>query len=328
MPVSILSCNLDRSTAELAEFKVEKNNGSAGSYKLRYNIVMQARSGPINVALQALSGSPNAAPGLWSTYSYQGDTDTASFCKKITVERDLKVETRYYLTANFEPAEPGEIPDISNPTTPNGSPIKSVTNPLNRSPVFWWDRDVTNKLYTIDVNGYVIRNKASDFHTDLIEEDHARSLLVVEFPVASNNAFIALARQYDRAVNASAWTFKLNTYPPRTVLCREVSCSPLIVEGAYRYYTVAMRFAFAPNGETWDSPVPEMGRSYYTKLPSGAFETDAAGYKKRTTVDYDVPLEADGTRRADDQPVLITQVRAKREVDFNPLTQGTNWNSV
>ncbi len=328
MGVSIISCNLDRSTAELAEFKVEKGNASAGTYKLRYNVVMAARTGPIDVVAKALSGSPNAIPALWATYSYLGDTDLNSFCKKITVERDLKVDTRYYVTANFEPAEPGELPDISNRTLPNGAPIRSVANPLLRSPVFWWDREVTSKNYTIDANGYVIRNNASDFYTDLIEDDHARSLLVIEFPVATNNDFISLSQQYDHAVNSAAWTFKLQTYPARTVLCREVSCSPIIAEGQYRYYTVSMRLAFAPAGKTWDTPVPQMGRSYYTKLPSGAFETDAAGYKKRTTVDYDVPLEADGTRRADDQPVLVTQVRAKREIDFNPLTQGSAWNSV
>ncbi len=328
---TIVSCNLDRSTAELGAFKVEKTSTvtTGGSYTLRYNIMMQAACGPITVVSQGISGgSPNALPALWTTYSYQGDTDTHSFCKSLKVERDLKKETRYYVTASFEPAEPGELPDIGNPATPNGAPIKSEPNPFLRSPVFWWDREVANRNYTIDTNGYVIRNNASDFYTDLVEDDHARSLLVIEFPVASNNDFIALSQRYDRAVNATAWTFKLKTYAARTVLCREVSCSPLIAEGSYRYYTVSMRLAFAPLNETWDSPQPQMGRSYYTKLPSGAFETDAAGYKKRTTVDYDVPLEADGTRRADDQPVLVTQVRAKREIDFNPLTQGNAWNSV
>lgn len=332
MPVSIFSCNLSRDVRNLSTIKASGLDGSSGSsggtYQLRYEIMMASLSGPLNVCIQALTGSPHPLPSLWSTYSYAGDTDAHSFAKRYQIDGDEKRLDRYYVTVFYEPAEPGEIPDISNHTTPNAAPIKSEPNPLLRSPVYWWDREVVAKTSTVDVNGYAHRNYAGELYEDLIEFEAPRSLLVVEFPVASNNDFIDLSQKYDQAVNAAQWTFKLKNYPARNVLCREVSCSPLIAEGQYRYYTATLRFAFAPTGKTWDVPIPEMGRSYYTKKPSGVFETDPAGYKKRTVVDYLVPLEMDGTRRSDDQPVLVTQTRPHREIDFNPLTQGNAWNSV
>ncbi len=324
--VSLVSINLDRNTAELATFKVDDTNGNAGSYKLRYDVTMNARCGPINVISKGLS---SGLPALWSAYTYQGDTDSQSFAKTYTVERDLKCQTRYFVTVNYEPAKPGELPDIVNPTTPNMSPIKATANPLARAPVFWWDRELTSKTSTVQGAGnYAILNGADDFYEDLVEHDYARSLLVVEFPVANNNAFIDLSRTYDHSVNLQAWTFKLLTYDPRTVHCREVSCSPMITEGDYRYYTVTMRFAFAPLGKTWDTQLPQMGHTYYTKKSDGTYEVDDGGYRKRTTVEFMVPLDVDGTRRPDGQPVLISSIRALREVDFNPLTQGLSWNAI
>lgn len=329
MPVSMLSCHLDRSTPNVGSLDTDIVNGTSGTYPVRYICEMaDGTSGPLNVYTQGLTTGATPLPSLWQTYSYQGDTDSKSYAKSFQFEREPKNPKVWYVTVTYKPAEPGELPDITNPTTPNGSPIKSEPNPFLRSPVYWWDRDVSTVVSTVDVNGYVHRNYAGDFFQDLVEHDEAQSILVIEFPVHSNNDFIALSQAYDRSVNATAWTFKQRSYAARTVKCKEVSCSPLITEGSYRYYTVSMRFAFAPTGKTWDDPIPQMGRSYYTKLPSGAFETDANGYKKRTTVDYDVPLEADGTRRADDQPVLVAQIRARREVDYNPLTTGNAWNNV
>lgn len=327
MPTSVLTCELDRTTSDLGSYETDLVNGVAGTYTVRYNVTTASACGPPSIMLNGVSASPNPLPSLWATYSYQGDTDPYSFAKSFKFERDAKSKTRYYVTVTYKPAEPGEIPDYVNTATANGSPIKSEPNPFLRSPVYWWDREMTTVLVNTDANGYAIRGYNNDRYEDLLELDYPRSILVIEFPVHSNNEFIALDQKYNHAVNSTAWTFKLVSYPPRTVLCKDVSCSPIIEEGSYRYYTVTMRFAFAPQSKTWDIPVPEMGRSYYTKT-NGVYDVDSSGFKVRKVVDFNVPLEADGTRRTDDQPVLITNVRAYREYDFNQLTSGNAWNLV
>jgi hypothetical protein len=325
----MLSCHLDRSTPHLGSLDTDIVNGTSGTYTVRYICEMaDGTSGPLNVYTQGLTTGFTPLPSLWQTFSYQGDTDSKSYAKSFQFDRDPKNPKIYYVTVTYKPADPGELPDYTNPTTPNGSPIKSEPNPFLRSPVYWWDREVASSIYTTDTNGYAIRNYAGDFYQDLIERDKGRSVLVIEFPVHSSNEFTDLSQKYDQAVNAQAWSFKQRSYPARNVLCKEVSCSPMQIEGSYRYYTVSMRFVFAPLGKTWDVPIPEVGRSYYTKRGDGTYETDADGFLKRTVVDYDVPLNADGTRRSEAQPVLITMVRAEKEIDFNPLTTGNAWNNV
>ncbi len=319
MPVSIISCNLDRKTADLATIKAPGIAGSAGtsgggSYKLGYDVVMAAISGPINVCSQAISsGAPDLLPALWGTYSYQGDTDTHSFAKSYQVARDLKVQTRYYVMVNFEPAEPGEIPDGG------GTPIKATADPLLRKPVYWWDRELSTRVDAVAQDGStVILNAASNLYEELIETERAKGQLVVEFNLATMGALIDFSRTYDQTVNATTWSFKERVFPDRSVMIREISAGDVKSEGSHTYVPVAVRLAFADVGKTFDVSRPEMGQTHYTKRSDGSYVTTGS-FRQRTDAGSVVPLNADGTRLEDGLPPLISNWRIRREADFSAL---------
>jgi hypothetical protein len=310
----MISCKLDRTTNNLCTLKVDQANGQAGSYSLGYIIEMQSACGPLEVLLRAQAGTfPDQVPALWSTYSFSGDTDTHSYCKSLSVSRDPKATRYYYVTASFEPAAPGEIPEAG------AAPVKATVNPVNRKPVFWWDRNVSSNIEPLNSTGYAQTSYAGTPYEDLTEQDRAKALLVAEFNVATLAQTIDLTRNYDHSTNAQAWTLKGTAYAARSAHIKEVCASPLQSEGSYSFYKISMRFAFADAGKTWDVPKVEMSYHYYTKT-SGVYDVDAYGYRKRIQSDSLVPINADGTRRDDAQPILVTQNRVIREVDFNQLT--------
>lgn len=313
MPVSILSCNLDRTTTDLCTLSTDVANGVTGRYKVRYNVQMQSHCGPLNVLTQAAaSGSPDPVPAMWATYAFDGDTDSKSFAKSFSVERDPKAIARYYVTVNYSPAEPGELPDGG------GDPINATVIPTSRSPVYWWDREVSTRIEPIDTLGYPIKTYSNNLYEELVEHERARGLLVAEFNVLTQGVVIDLSRTFDQAVNSTTWNFRGRSIPPRSAMIREVSSGPPLTEGSYTYVRASMRIAFADTGKTWDTPMPEMSTSYFTKT-SGQYDLNPDGTRKRTDSTSPVPLNADGTRRTDDQPILITNWRVRREVDFNTL---------
>ncbi len=318
MTVSIISCNLDRKTADLATIKAPGLAGSAGtsgggSYKLGYDIEMAAICGPINVVTQAVSsGAPDTLPALWGTYSYQGDTDTHSYAKSYQVIRDLKAEKRFYVTVNFEPAEPGEIPDGG------GTPIKAEPNPLLRKPVYWWDRELSTRVDPIAQDGSVVLNAASNLYEELIESERAKGQLVVEFNLAAMADLIDFSCKYDQSVNETAWSFKERIFPARSAMVREISAGDIKSEGTHTYVPVSVRVAFADIGQTFDVSRPEMGQTHYTKRSDGTYVT-TGDFRQRTDAGSVIPLNADGTRRDESSPPLVTNWRIRREADFSAL---------
>lgn len=312
MPVSIISCNYDRTTPDLGTFKVEKGNGQVGSYKLRYNIMMAGISGPMNVWTQAQTGSPDPAPKMWDTYSFQGDTDAHSFCKSVAVDRDPKHNYRYYLTATFEPCEPGEIPDGG------GSPIMSVVNPVLRKPVYWWDREIASRVEAVDQSGRAIRNAANNLYEELVEHERARGLLVVQWNLSTIDELVDLSREYDQAVNSHSWSWKERVFPDRTVMVRSICGGTCKTEGAYTYYPVSMRLAFADVGQTWDVWKPEMGQTHFVRDGTGAY-VSTGFFRQRVDAGSIVPLNPDGTRREDGAEPVVTPWRVRREADFSSL---------
>ncbi len=316
MPVSILGCNYDRSLNELASYKVGKANAVTGSYKLRWQVEMASACGPIEALTQgqSVSASPQRIPQMWATYAFLSDTDAHSYLQELSVDLYAGEKSRrfFLVTGKYDPTESGMDPDLG------GAPINATVDPLLRKPVFWWDRELSTKLHTVDKNGDALKTFANGLYSDLVESEHTKSIQVVEFNVAGVKDVNEYIRSYDDSVNVSNFTLKGTTYPARTVNIREVTGTPPISEGSSTFCTVKMRIAFAPLNEVWDVKLPEMGQTYFTKT-SGAYDLDAQGYRKRGNSGSLVPLETDGTRRADTAPILSTPWRVKREVDYSPL---------
>jgi hypothetical protein len=313
MSVSCLTCSLDRDETEMGTYKWDIVNGVSGTYRLRYKVQMASPCSPVSIMLNAHGASPDSLPTLWQTYAYQGDVDATSYAKQFDITRSPQSASYYYVAVTYSPAEPGEMPETGT------TPIGGTTNPINRRPVFWTDREVTTRNEKTDQTGYVVKTSSNTLYEDLVEHERARAITVAEFNVATLNETINYSRVYDQAVNATAWTFRGTSYPPRTAMVREVSASPKRQEGSYTYYRVSMRIAFSDSGTTFDVPLPEMSTAHYSKT-GGTYDTDSNGFRKLTFLAAPVMLNVDGTRRSDDQPALVTNWRVRREVDFNSLT--------
>lgn len=326
--VSALSSYLDRTQAAMGAFKINQtqlDSSVGGSYTLRYIVTMASAASPISVVInaQALGGANDPVPQLWEYYSHKGDTDYYSYCKEIRVERDPNSATLYYVTCTFEPAAEGELPDPTIITSTGGSPnpIDATANPVNRKPRIWWDREVYTHLDVKDKDGAAIVNPVKTLYDDTTESERTKSVLVVEWNIANFPTYVDLLRKYENAVNDSAWTILSYATAPRTAVIREIGCSTVKVEGAYTYYTAKMRIAFSELGKTWDVDMPQLGRQYFTKTSGNAYEEEPGqpGVYKRTEASDLVPLNDDGTRRSDSEPILVKQWQARRTANFGAL---------
>lgn len=328
--ISCISCNRDNEhtnmgTITVGEMSSDSSSGpyeyNSGRYSVRYQVLMASNAGPQSIIYSAQGAG---LPALWSTYSYNTtgvnyDVDIHSYARSYTIERSSKTQYLYYVTVNYEPAKEGEISDPSISTTP----ILATINPLNRKPVIWWDREVYTHLATKDKDGKAIVNPLRTLYDDQIEQERNRAVMVVEWNVQTSYSLVDLTREWDQAVNAGNWNLKFGStarnVEPRAALIREISAGRVRTEGSYNYYTVRMRIAFADAGKNWDETMPQLARHYFSKS-GGAFEVDpATGYYKRNEAADLVPVNDDGTKRADDQEILVKSWQVRREKDFSTL---------
>lgn len=311
---TVQSCALLRGGATASTDEVAVNH-----YQLRYIVTTNGSMAPADVAAGALSASPHPLPSLWSSYSYEGDTDAYSYARGYSVECDRDSTKIYYVIVSYRPLEPGDgVTDSA-----AADPINAQVNPLIRPPVFWWDREVYTQMHYRDNAGNMIRTKAFGYYEHDVELERTRGVLVAEMNLQTLAQVIDVSQKYDGAVNKTAWTVGGITIPARGALCREISSGPPVTEAGYRYYHVVFRFAMAgkfANGsqKTWDHEFPEYGR-YYWKKVAGEYERDSNGFRKRFKVDDPVPLNDDGTERDPELPVLYTAWRVRPEEDFNLL---------
>lgn len=317
--MAVTSCTLDRNTR-----KATVDELNIGTYTLRYIVETDSTMGPIGVTNGALASSPHPLPSQWTSYSYQGDADPLSFAREYDIEGDPGVLRRWYITVSFRPLDKGEgaITEDGSP-----SPIMAQPNPVERKPVMWWDRQAVSETFTTDIFGKAIVNKCKDLYPDEVQLDISYSILVVEFNVETLNQVFDITRAYDGAVNKTEWDFGGYTFPPRTVLIKEVCSGPPQTEQGYTFFHIVMRIAFGADPSTleegqsddakWDYPITEMGQYHWTKT---AGEYDVVGSSRKITdAGKYIFLDSDGTRKDDTEDAVTTRWRIRREVDFSPL---------
>lgn len=315
---TVQSCAYDVTTAS-ASF----DEHNLGTYEIGFIVTTDGSMGPQSVANGALTSSPHPLPSLWSTYSYQGDTDNYSWARDYKVTRDKDSRKLYYITVTYRPVEPGEGSKES-----GSDPVAKEPNPVNRETVVWWDREVYTQIAIRDKGGTAILNKCQDYYQEPREIEHTRGVLVVEKNVATLAQAITLSRTYDGTVNSTVWGgvsgsfLGTTTIPARAALCREVSCSPPITEAGYVYYHLVFRFALKDLGDTWDERFLESGQFHWTKKANGTYDligTPPNVQRAVTDAKMIVRLAEDGTRLPYDQASIYTDWRVRREVDFNQL---------
>lgn len=307
---SVISCNRMRGS-----ISGSSNEVNMSTYKVRYQVITDGEMGPQSVFAAALSASPDPVPAGWSTWSYLTDSDPTSFARDFEVSCDPDTSTRYYIDVTYRPPDAGE-----GSQTVGGDPINKITNPTLRDPVMWWDREVYTQIALKDKDGKAIVNKCQDYYPDDIELEHTRGVLVIEANYATLGEVIDLSRNYDGAVNSSTWSIAGRTVLPRCALCREVSSGAPQTEQGYTFFHVVFRFALRAG--TWDEAKIETGQFHWTKKSDGSYDVISIGgntYRKHTDAGCMVPLNDDGTRRAEDQPYVVTNWRVRPEVDFNAL---------
>lgn len=318
--VSVTACNLDRESTKMGTIKVgsaQLDSTVGGSYTLRYVVRTASAASPISVIVGGQTigtGGMDQIPQLWSTYSYKGDTDAYSFCKSIDVERSSGSDTLYYVTCSFEPCEDGELPEG------DSTPRDATQNPTSRPPRIWWDREVYSHIPTVDNAGKVITLPTKALYDDVIEKERTRAILVVEWNIGTFFEFSKLHQDYENSINDPNWNIlgRTDIYP-NTAVVRQISCSKVKNEGSHIYYTASMRFAFAETSKTWLEQMPLLARQYYKLGTGSAIEEESPGIYKRYSAQELVPINADGTRRPDNQDVAYANVNVYRPKNFNTL---------
>lgn len=313
---SVLSCKYDSSgcSGDGDEFNM-------GTYRVRYIVTTDGVLGPKNVLAGALALSAatnDVPPDLWDTYSFAGETDIYSYAREFHIEKHPGSDALYYLDAVYLPCPPGEGPRLAVSNTP----VNSVTNPANRSPIVWWDREVFSQLARYDITGKEIVNKCGDYYPNDDEIEATRGVLVIEKNVATLDEVITYSNTFDQHVNRDPWVITGTNYsvPARCALVREVSSGPMQTEQGYNYFHVVFRFSL--KFDTWDLKKAEYGQFHYTKTIGGSYETITTGNVSRrafTDAKALVKLEEDGTRREDTQPAIFTSWKVRPEANFGQL---------
>ena len=264
-------------------------------------------------------------PAKYSTFSYQGDADAYSYQLRASIKSLYKRDSNYHwlITAYYSPL------DESRTTFKN--PDDFQANPLLRPTSWWWDREVYTENLTKDKDGKPLLNTANQPFDETIEQEATRGVLVAEKNVATLNQVIATNYTFENSVNQTTWNYSNAqtgdsfSAPPRSVLCREASSGQVIVEGAYRYYRLTMRFAIQqaatasdPLGGTWDRFLLNTG--FKAKDPNNLNAPAQPVLRKGKQVSEPVLLKQDGSDAEDDiNEVHYVRARTRPEVDYNAL---------
>lgn len=327
--MAVTSCHYDRRICS-----GQSDEYGMGIYTLGWVVKTNSTMGPNAVlqGAQTITGSDsdgianNAVPTRWTSYTtqgYAGDTDNLSYARDFKVTQDPSSLNLWFIEVTFRPPASGE-----GSQTVGGSPIDSIANPVNRSPVMWWDREVFTYEALYDKDGKAIVNKAQDYYPEPVELESTRGVLVVEKNYSTLAQVRALSETYDNAVNSVAWNvFGSPFATARQALCREISSGPPRTEQGYVYFPVSFRFCLQPSGRTWDIRKAEYGQFHWEKDSTGAYKTltqyttSGTPVTQRAVTDAKalVKLEQDGTRRPWDQETLWTDYRVRKEVDFNSI---------
>jgi len=278
------------------------------TFNIMYRVTTDGVMGHQLLADEAQLASPHPLPARGATYSFQGDANNSSYLTsyQVSPQSEEGSQKLYHVTCAYTPPPDGDISFFE-------------PNPFLRDPVIWFDREAYTRIVERNVFGQQIVNKCGRLYDTPHEEEDVRTVIVVEFNVATLSEVAGYARYLRNAVNSTTWFFRGLQFPPRTVLAREVASTPPIVQGAYTYFHLAFRFVLAngsgalnPNDpSTWDVPILERGYQAYRVANQPGSLTDAEAEP--------FLLAENGTKLPDGQPGVYTFWRVKREVDFNIL---------
>jgi hypothetical protein len=304
---SVTSCTLKR-VYEPATW----DNESRGTYTVTYDIMTDGILGPRGIRAGAQSASPHPFPSFGSTYSYQGETDGDAYANLFAIASDNEQQTKHIGSVTYGPPI-GNDTGVYEP------------NPFLRPPVVWADQEVFTRVIERDIFGKAVANPCGVGYDTPLEKEDTRSVLVVEFNVATIGEVIQYQRYLRRAVNETPWHILGQVVPPRNAFARSVVGTPPITQGAYTYYHLAFRFAFADLGFNWDEALLARGYGCFELDRNGDFITveNTAGEKRKKITQYPDGechnLKADGTNLPDGEPGVFVDWRINREVDFNAL---------
>lgn len=311
--MAVTSCYYDRDQVEASV-----SDSGMGTYTHGYIITTDSEMGAESVVAgaQALGGGNNPLPAQWAAYSYQGDTDLYSYARDFALKRVPETKYLWRATVVWRPVEPGE-----GSRTQGGDPIRSVTNPVDRDAVVWWDREVTTEVKQKDTTGKCLLNKCGFRYEERAEIEVSRSVLVVECNVATLGDVYYYTNKFEGTVNNSPMTIGQKSIAARACLCREVASSPVKTEQGYVFFTLVFRFVFAKDGENWDFPMEELSRwcNEYVAGSTTQILKDAQGKPVRHDEHDFVPIDANGVPLPEGQDTIRTKWRIRTEENFGLL---------
>jgi hypothetical protein len=290
-----------------------------GSYTITYDAYCDSSMAPGAVAQGSLAFG---LPAQWTGYNYLGFADPTSVVRTYNVRLKSAEKSIYVWTieVGWQPLEPGEDDQ------------QDDQDPENRGPRFAWDDEFYTKIVDKDLDGKPITNSADQPFDEPLEIEQSRGVLCVSINVGSLGEAIEYSRKFQLAMNKSTWRIGTKSIPPRAALCRSVTSSPLNTESTYTYYTLEFRFAFAEEGNTWDTEILNRGLMEKATVPT---PPDSQGNPGEPTVSVrpitvdvkgvkvpitePVKLDAEGKQLKDGDDPTYQKFRVYREVDYSGL---------
>lgn len=289
------------------------------TYTQRYIVHADSVMGPkgiVNGAYALLgSGANDHFPQFADTYSFRPggttvESDGYAYARNFTADSyfDPK-ESRYVwrVSVTYSP-----LPDGKDPTDTN-------TDPILRETEYSTDWEVYTEVAEKDKDDKAIVNPCGRPFDVQLEVERSRSVLVASYNVETLADVVEKLLKYQDAVNSVTWDLDGLNIPARNALCRSITSSGLITEGANAYYRMNVRIAFREANQTWDEKIQSRGFGYFEQpeTPESYVNTDI--FTGEDIVEP-VNLKADGTLAVLSAPINdpphFSTFRVRKEVSF------------
>lgn len=292
--MSVIRCALAEEPPRLSEDKRFRS-----TIPVMWNVETDdPTDGPIAVKAGAEVTSPDPLPPLWTTYSYHGESDTSIFLKRREVQprHGAQGRTMWRVIGHYEPLEPQEQPDDSNP------------DPFLRPVKYRLEHVTYTEVVDVDKDDKPIVNSAGQEFDEPLEQEKSRMVLVADQIVPDLQTIIN---------HNLTWAGKVNSTPyrgggPRMWFVHTIGSSDLLSESGVDYYVATWRLEL--NFDTWDRKVLNRGFKHYDNAADKKLVI--AKDKDGLPVNEPILLATDGTRLGDGIDGNFLSFRVKDEVSF------------
>jgi len=285
------------------------------TYRARFKInTDDPDDGPVYI-LNNAAGNDDI-PSKWDTFDVDGETDASAYALDFDLTKNPQLNTQWFLDVTWRKPGPGDDSG------------QNVANPINRTPVYWWEAEEELEVVTEarNVNAFThltttrpagtlgpVVNAANREFATTWERPVSYGVLNMRRWYSSLDAVRSAISIYANKLNDDAW----QGAAARELYVRNILTGEPVQEFGGTYYQAVFRIAYKPGG--WIKELVNQGHGYFDGS-NNYISVDDDG----STYVEPVLLDTDGTRLADDATGNTVDYYYADETSFNSSeTDGT-----